>query len=74
MKISQCEVGEIHRVVEIQLDEEVKRRFQMLGMTDGVDIEILNKKKNGAVIIKVRGTRFAIGKRFADGVVVGGAE
>lgn len=74
MNLSQCEIGEIHRIVEIRLYDEVKRRFQMLGMTDGVDIEILNKKKNGAVIIKVRGTRFAIGKKFADGVVVGGVE
>lgn len=73
MNILECRIGETHQVIEINLENDVKRRFQILGMTDGVNVEVLNKKKDGAAIIKIRGTRFAIGKKFADGIVVGGS-
>ena len=39
-------------------------------MTDQVKHMDLNKKNQGAVIIKVRGTRFAIGKEIADAIEI----
>ena len=48
----------------------MKRRLQMLGMTKGTEVRILNNKKSGSIIMKVRGTRFAIGRRIAEGILV----
>ena len=62
--------GEGYRVEEICLEEEVKRRLQILGLTRGTRVEILNQKKSGTLIIKVRGTRFAVGRQIAEGVEV----
>jgi len=74
MRLIDGDVGKTYKVIEINLPERIKRRLQMLGMTDCTDISILNKKFSGAVIIKIRGTRFAIGKAFAEGIIVGGTE
>ena len=46
------------------------RRLEALGIFAGTRIEILNKKKNGAVIIKARGARWALGKEFAKGIQI----
>lgn len=63
-------IGNRYQVKEIQLEDKVKRRLQMLGMTKGTGIRVLNNKKSGSVIMKVRGTRFAIGRRIAEGILV----
>lgn len=62
--------GEGYQVEDIRLEEKVKRRLQILGLTQGTRVEILNQKKSGTLIIKVRGTRFAVGRQIAEGVQV----
>ena len=39
-------------------------------MTRGTRVEILNRKKSGTIIMKVRGTRFAAGRQVAEGILV----
>ncbi len=63
-------IGNRYQVKEIQLEDKIKRRLQMLGMTKGTGVRVLNNKKSGSVIMKVRGTRFAIGRRIAEGILV----
>lgn len=70
MTLREGTIGSSYRVTEIQLDDKVKRRLQMLGMTKGTEVHVLNNKKSGSIIMKVRGTRFAIGKRIAEGILV----
>ena len=70
MTLSQAKKGSSYTVAGINLDLKVKRRLQMLGMTHGTEISILNKKPSGPMIIKVRGTRFALGKSFCDGILL----
>ena len=70
MRISDCVVGKTYIVREISLGLEVKRRLEILGMTINSTVEIVNSKRSGTKIIKVRGTRFAIGKKFAEGIEV----
>ncbi len=72
MTLEDSEIGKSYRILKIDLDERVTRRLEMLGMTHDTDIRVLNKKKNGPVIIKVRGTRFALGRGFTRGIVIGG--
>lgn len=72
MALIQGKVGETYHVRDIRLDTVASRRFEILGMTKGAGVSILNKKRSGAMIVKVRGTRFAIGKKFAEGILIGG--
>ena len=46
------------------------RRLLALGWNDGTIFTVLNRKKNGALIIRVRGTRLAIGKHISSGIEV----
>jgi len=65
--------GNIHQdlqVTGLKLHEAVMRRLSSLGILEGTRVSILNKKKNGAVIIKVRGARWAIGREIAKGIDV----
>jgi len=68
MILSKATTGQEYVIKHIELDIKIKRRLQMLGMTHGTKISVLNKKSLGPMIIKVRGTRFALGKAFCDGI------
>ena len=70
MTLFQGKIGSAYAVKEICLEDTVKRRFEMLGMTPGTVVDVLNKKRGGAMIIRLRGTRFAVGKEFAEGIRV----
>ena len=72
MNLSNGLIGHTYIVEDIQLESSIMRRLQMLGLTQGTSVEVLNKKRNGALIFKVRGTRFAIGKNVAEGILIGG--
>ncbi|WP_296898917.1 FeoA domain-containing protein [uncultured Megamonas sp.] len=70
MNVSQAKKGKSYIVKKVNLEGNIERRLEMLGMTDQVKLTVLNKKNQGAVIIKVRGTRFAIGKEIADAIEI----
>lgn len=69
MTLYECAVGDTVQITKINLDEAVKRRLEILGMTGNAKVEILNRKCGGAMIIRLRGTRFALGRQFAEGIV-----
>lgn len=68
MKLISAQIGATYKIDKIQLNEKVKRRLQMLGMTNNTEVTVLNRKYSGAVIIKMRGTRFALGRKYAEGI------
>ena len=70
MKLSNGELGKSYAVKEIALELPVKRRLEILGMTMNTIVTVLNSKTSGSKIIKVRGTRFAIGADFAEKIKV----
>lgn len=72
MNLLNGEKGQIYYIKKISLPEKVKRRLEAVGMTEKSTIYVLNKKNNGAVIVKIRGSRFAMGKGFAAGIEIGG--
>lgn len=74
MTLAGTEVGVPVRVDAISLPEKLKRRLQMLGLTKGTSITVLRRKRNGAVIFYVRGTRYAAGKNIAQGIFVGASD
>lgn len=63
-------IGGSYRVKQIDLPEESARRLEILGMTQNTRISVINKKSAGSMIIRVRGTRFAIGKGFTEKITV----
>ena len=70
MTLHDGKVGNTYRVSGIELDPNEKRRLEILGLTHNSEVKILGAKKggSGSMIIRVRGTRFAIGKKFALGI------
>ncbi len=68
MMLNEGTCGREYAVKAIALEPKITHRLKMLGITTGARITILGKRKNGPVIIKVRGSRFAVGKKFAQGI------
>ena len=66
-KLNECEIGGRYVVSGVQVDESITRRLEALGVNEGTPV---NKKGSGSVIIKVRGTRLALGKRLSEGITV----
>lgn len=64
--LSDAKIGEECVVCGMQLPRATTMRLTALGMTAGTKVEILNSKRNGSVIFKVRGTRLAVGRRIAE--------
>ena len=54
--------GNNYEIRGLYVEEGITRRLQALGLNDGTLVTVLNRKKNGALIIRVRGTRLAIGR------------
>lgn len=69
-KLNECEIGGRYVVAGVQVDEGITRRLEALGVNEGTPVNILNKKGSGSVIIKVRGTRLALGRRLSKGITV----
>ena len=70
MQLNAGETGKRYKVQDMSLALEIERRMEALGMTCGTVVTVMNKKRRGAVIIKVRGTRFAIGRNIAENIQV----
>ena len=70
MTLLEGQKGNLYRVVQVREWESVQRRLEALGILEGTKLEILNHKKNGSTIIKVRGTRWAMGRKIAGGIEV----
>ncbi|WP_178042137.1 FeoA domain-containing protein [Frisingicoccus sp.] len=70
MTLSEGIPGMEYVVESTQLNEKVGRRLEALGLIHGTRLEVLNRKKNGTMIFKARGTRMAIGKEISMGIYV----
>lgn len=69
MNLNDSNIDKTYRVVQVTgLELPVERRLEALGLTEGTRITVLNKKNKGAVIVKVRGSRFAVGNNIAAGI------
>ncbi|MEY8338182.1 FeoA family protein [Lachnospiraceae bacterium 62-35] len=62
--------GSVYQVKSVMVDERLTRRLEALGVNEGTRIVLMNKKGSGTLIIKVRGTRLALGRRIAEGIEI----
>lgn len=70
MTLKQGENHHTYEVQSIQIELQLERRLEALGLTEGSLITILSNDKRGAMTVKFRGTRFALGRRIADNIQV----
>ena len=72
IKLSQGRIGNTYTVQKMELPINIEKRLEALGMTHGTSVLILNSKSRGVLIVKVRGTRFALGRNITENIQVGG--
>ena len=70
MKLNQAHILQNYRITSVQEQEKIQRRLEALGILEGTKVVVLNRKNNGSTIIKVRGTRWALGNEIAEGIEV----
>ena len=61
MYLKDAQIGRTYVVQKIDLPFQLERRLEALGMTNQTPVSVLNRKGKGILIIKLRGTRFALG-------------
>lgn len=74
MLLKDATIGQTCIVEKIALPFQMERRLEALGMTDNTPISILNRKGKGILIIRLRGTRFALGYNITKNIEVRLAE
>lgn len=70
MRLYEGEIGKTYEVEDMQMPLETERRMEALGMTKKTYITVMNKKRRGAMVVKLRGTRFALGQEILKHIQV----
>jgi len=70
MKLYEGIIGSTYTVSSVTVDEAITRRLEALGVNENTRVSVLNKKQSGTMIIKVRGTRLALGRKITGGIEV----
>ncbi|MBQ2867216.1 MAG: FeoA domain-containing protein [Firmicutes bacterium] len=70
MTLNFAVIGGVYIINEMRLPQKTEKRLEALGMTHGTKIQVINTKDRGTMIVKVRGTRFAIGRDISANIDV----
>ena len=70
MLLKDIGVGESCKIEAIDLVPRMEQRLLALGMTKGTTVSVLNRKGKGIMIIKLRGSRFALGYNMTKNITV----
>lgn len=70
MLLKDVNTGQSCIVERIDLPFQMERRLQALGMTRQTELSVVNRKGKGILIIKLRGTRFALGYQITKNITV----
>ena len=68
MKLYEGNIGATYLVESVHVEEAINRRLEALGVNENTRLLVMNKKRSGTMIIKVRGTRLALGRRITGGI------
>ena len=71
MYLCDGKIGNEYKVEDIKLPVNIEKRLEALGMTRGTPVAVLNSKNHGVLIVRVRGTRFALGRNITKNILVG---
>ncbi len=70
MLLKDVNTGQSCIIENINLPFQMEQRLQALGMTKDTTISVLNRKGKGIMIIKLRGTRLALGYNMTKNIAV----
>ena len=70
MKLYEGTIGSTYLVQNVVLPDKITRRLEALGVNEKTPMILMNKKGSGTLIIKVRGTRLALGRGIAEGIFI----
>lgn len=70
MTLDQGRIGQSYRVKKLDLPEQVEHRLEAIGLTLGGRVSILGGKDRGTLILKIRGSRFAVGRGITQRIEV----
>ena len=70
MTLNLAVIGGVYLIEDMKLPQKTEKRLEALGMTHGTKIQVINTKDRGTMIVKVRGTRFAIGRDISANIDV----
>ena len=70
MTLNLAVIGGVYLIEDMKLPQKTEKRLEALGMTHGTKIQVINTKYRGTMIVKVRGTRFAIGRDISANIDV----
>ena len=70
MFLKDVAMGQSCIIEKIDLPLQMERRLESLGMTADTTVSVLNRKGKGIMIIKLRGTRFALGYHVTKNITV----
>ena len=70
MTLNHGVIGTVYKIESMQLPQKTEKRLEALGMTHGTKIQVINTKDRGTMIVKVRGTRFAMGRDITGNIEV----
>lgn len=73
MLLKDIEVGQSCVVERMELPFQIQRRLEALGMTRRAQVAVVNRKGRGILIVKLRGSRFALGEQITKNITVGKA-
>lgn len=70
MRLSDGMIGKTYIVESTELPPQIGKRLEALGMTLGTKVDIINLKNHGTMVIRLRGSRFAVGKGITSKIEV----
>lgn len=70
MILKDAQIERTYTVETVHLPFQLERRLEALGMTRRTSISVLNRKGKGTLIIKLRGTRFALRYNITKNITV----
>ena len=70
MRLCDSEAGKTYTVCSVNMEGTIRGRLEALGVCKNTAVMILNRKRSGSVIIKVRRTRLALGRKITEGIMI----
>lgn len=59
-------------VKKISCEINTERRLESLGLTENSAVELISRNRGGGAIVRIRGTRFALGKEICQQIELWG--
>lgn len=70
MNLKEAKENHTYTVMGMELPVETERRLCVLGLTQNSKIYVMSNRKKGAIIVRIRGCRYAFGKNIAEHIFV----